>query len=150
MFHVALYEPEIPANTGNIGRLCLAVGARLHLIGALGFRLDERSLRRAGVDHWPEVDVMEHATLGDFEKCEVGRIFCLSVRGSVPYTRAEFRAGDAFLFGRESTGLPPEVVERYGERALYIPMPGRGARSLNLANAAAIVVYEALRQTGAL
>jgi tRNA (cytidine/uridine-2'-O-)-methyltransferase len=147
MFHVALYEPEIPANTGNIGRLCLAAGAWLHLIGALGFRLDDRTLRRAGVDHWRDVEVFAHATLADFEASRAGgRIFCFSVRGRVPYTRVRYQLGDALLFGRESTGLPDEVVERYGERALLIPMPGARARSLNLANAVAIAVYEGLRQ----
>src|SRR4051794_37114394 len=107
MFRVALYEPEIPANTGNIGRLCLATGATLHLIGALGFRLDDRTVRRAGVDHWRDVEVFEHATLADFEATQE-RVFCFSVRGRLPYTQVRYRPGDALLFGRESTGLPEE------------------------------------------
>jgi tRNA (cytidine/uridine-2'-O-)-methyltransferase len=147
VFHVALLEPEIPANTGNIGRLCLACGATLHLVGALGFRLDDRSVRRAGLDHWRDVRVVRHASLADFEAGrDPARIFCYSARAAVLYTRPRFRPGDAFLFGRESSGLPAEVVARHGERALCIPMPGTQARSLNLANAVAVALYEALRQ----
>jgi tRNA (cytidine/uridine-2'-O-)-methyltransferase len=147
MLHVALWEPEIPPNTGNIARLCAATGARLHLIGRLGFRLDDRSLRRAGVDYWPAVDWQRHATLADFE-ASVGeaRVFCFSTHASRRYTQVVYQAGDYLLFGSESHGLPPGVVERYGERALCIPMPGAGVRSLNLATAVGIVLYEALRQ----
>jgi tRNA (cytidine/uridine-2'-O-)-methyltransferase len=147
VLHVALLEPEIPANAGNIGRLCLAAGATLHLVGALGFRLDDRHVRRAGLDHWREVRVERHASLADFEAGrDPARLFCFSARAAALYTRPRYRPGDAFLFGRESTGLPAEVVARYGERALHIPMPGKQARSLNLANAVAIALYEALRQ----
>jgi tRNA (cytidine/uridine-2'-O-)-methyltransferase len=147
MFHVALWEPEIAANTGNIGRLCLGAGATLHLVGALGFRLDERSVRRAGVDHWEQVHPVRHVTLAEFEASrDLTRTFCFSAQATVPYTKIRFQAGDAFLFGGESNGLPPEVVERYGNRALRIPIPTGKVRSLNLANAVAVALYEALRQ----
>lgn len=147
MLHVALWEPEIPPNTGNIARLCAATGATLHLIGRLGFRLDDRSLRRAGLDYWSDVGHRRHATLEEFEAF-IGRerIFCFSASAAVPYTRAAFRDGDCLLFGGESHGLPPGVVEGYGDRALHIPMPAGKVRSLNLATAAGIALYEALRQ----
>ena len=147
MLHVALWEPEIPPNTGNIARLCAATGARLHLIGRLGFRLDDRALRRAGVDYWPMVDWQRHATLDDFEAFTgETRVFCFSAHATRPYTQVAYQAGDYLLFGGESHGLPEGVRERYGERALCIPMPGDGVRSLNLATAVGIVLYEALRQ----
>ncbi len=147
MFHVVLYEPEIPANTGNIGRLCVALGATLHLVGRLGFHLDDRSLRRAGVDYWQDVSVVRHVSLVDFEPSHaVDRLFCFSARASVPYTRIRYQPGDAFVFGCESHGLPPEVLARHADRALCIPIPTGKVRSLNLATAAGIVLYEALRQ----
>jgi tRNA (cytidine/uridine-2'-O-)-methyltransferase len=147
MFKVVLLDPEIPGNTGNIGRLTLAAGASLHLVGKVGFKMDDATLRRAGVDHWRDVEVFRHATLAEFERSHVpGRIFCFSVRATVDYTAVRYVPGDALLFGCESSGLPAEVLERYGERALRIPMPGARARSLNLSNAVAVVVYEGLRQ----
>jgi tRNA (cytidine/uridine-2'-O-)-methyltransferase len=147
MFHVALWEPEMPANTGNIGRLCVGTGAVLHLVGGLGFRLDDRSVRRAGLDYWAEVELVRHATLADFEASRgSGRTFCFSAHAAALYTSARYQPGDALLFGSESRGLPAEVVARHGERALFIPMPTGKVRSLNLANAVAIVLYEALRQ----
>jgi tRNA (cytidine/uridine-2'-O-)-methyltransferase len=147
MLHVALWEPEIPPNTGNIARLCAATGAELHLIGRLGFRLDERSLRRAGLDYWPAVTLHRHASLDDFEAALAGgRLFCYSTRAATPYTRAAYQEGDCLLFGGETHGLPPGVLERHAERALTIPMPAGRVRSLNLATAVGIVLYEALRQ----
>jgi tRNA (cytidine/uridine-2'-O-)-methyltransferase len=147
MFHIALWEPEIPPNTGNIARLCAATGATLHLIGRLGFRLDDRSLRRAGLDYWSNVNLRRHATLADFAaEFDESRWFCFSAHTARPYTAAAYRSGDCLLFGGESQGLPAGVVERAGERALLIPMPGGGVRSLNLATAVGIVLYEALRQ----
>lgn len=147
MFHVALLEPEIPPNTGNIIRLCVATGAALHVIGRAGFPLGERTVRRAAVDYWEELTLYRHASLEEFEASRGdGRIFCFSAHADQPYTRAEYRAGDALLFGCESKGLPPAVVARYGARALCIPMPAGKVRSLNLANAVGIVLYEALRQ----
>jgi tRNA (cytidine/uridine-2'-O-)-methyltransferase len=147
MFHVVLYEPEIPANTGNIGRLCVATGATLHLVGRPGFHLDDRSLRRAGLDYWREVRLARHETLAEFEATvDVARLFCLSARAETPYTRPRYQAGDAFLFGSESRGLPAEVLGRHAGRAVTIPQPAGKVRSLNLATAAGIVLYEALRQ----
>ena len=150
MLHVGLWEPEIPPNTGNVARLCAATGATLHLIGRLGFRLDDRSLRRAGLDYWRHVTVERHATLAEFEAARgAGRVFCFSARASVPYTTVAYRPGDGLLFGGEAHGLPPGVLGRYGDRALCIPMPAGKVRSLNLATAVGIVLYEALRQTSA-
>jgi tRNA (cytidine/uridine-2'-O-)-methyltransferase len=150
MLHVALWEPEIPPNTGNVARLCAATGAALHLIGRLGFRTDDRSLRRAGLDYWPHVDVRRHVTLSDFEAAlSGGRVFCFSARAVRPYTEAAYQDGDCLLFGGETHGLPPEVLARHVERALTIPMPAGKVRSLNLATAVGIVLYEALRQTSA-
>jgi tRNA (cytidine/uridine-2'-O-)-methyltransferase len=147
MLHVALWEPEIPPNTGNVARLCAATGAALHLIGRLGFRLDNRSLRRAGLDYWDALAVHRHATLADFEAALASnRIFCFSARAAVPYTQVAYREGDCLLFGGESHGLPDGVRDRYGERALCIPMPAGRVRSLNLATAVGIALYEALRQ----
>jgi tRNA (cytidine/uridine-2'-O-)-methyltransferase len=147
MFHVVLYEPEIPANTGNIGRLCVALDATLHLVGRLGFHLDDRSVRRAGLDYWEEVNVVRHPTLGDFEATHPAeQIFCLSAHAPMSYTHTRFRPGDAFVFGSESRGLPPEVLARHAGRTLRIPIPTGKVRSLNLATAAGIVLYEALRQ----
>jgi tRNA (cytidine/uridine-2'-O-)-methyltransferase len=161
MLHVALWEPEIPPNTGNVARLCAATGTRLHLIGRLGFRLDDRSLRRAGLDYWPAVDLVRHATFEEFEASRsplvatgglgatVGLgsgIWCVETPGGLPYTRAAFRDGDCLLFGGESKGLPPGIRERCAGRVLGIPMPTGKVRSLNLATAVGIVLYEALRQ----
>jgi tRNA (cytidine/uridine-2'-O-)-methyltransferase len=150
MFQVALWEPEIPPNTGNVARLCAATGAPLHLIGRLGFRLDDRSLRRAGLDYWRHVEVRRHATLEEFESALAGaRLFCLSAHAATPYTAARFLPGDCLLFGGESRGLPPSVRQRHADRTLLIPMPAGKVRSLNLATAVGIVLYEALRQAGA-
>ncbi len=150
MFHVALYEPEIPPNTGNVARLCAATGAPLHLIGRLGFRLDDRSLQRAGLDYWSSVDLRRHATLEAFEAALTGaRLFCFSAHAGTPYTRAAYRPGDCLLFGGESRGLPPGLLQRHAERTLGIPMPAGKVRSLNLATAVGIVLYEALRQVNA-
>jgi tRNA (cytidine/uridine-2'-O-)-methyltransferase len=147
MVHVALWEPEIPPNTGNIARLCAATGTPLHLIGRLGFRLDDRALRRAGLDYWPHVEIHRHATLEDFEAALAGnRLFCLTVRAGQPYTQVAYQPGDCLLFGGESHGLPSSLVERSADRVLTIPMPAGKVRSLNVATAVGIVLYEALRQ----
>jgi tRNA (cytidine/uridine-2'-O-)-methyltransferase len=149
LLHVALLEPEIPPNTGNVARLCAATGATLHLVGRLGFRLDDRSLRRAGVDSWPEVDWHRHATLADFETF-LGdrRVFCFTAHATRSYTSVTYRAGDCLLFGNESQGLPAGLLQRHADRVLGIPMPAGKVRSLNLATAVGIVLYEALRQLG--
>jgi tRNA (cytidine/uridine-2'-O-)-methyltransferase len=147
MFHIALLEPEIPPNTGNILRLCVATGAVLHIVGRAGFPLGERTVRRAAVDYWDERSLHRHDTLEEFEssRCD-GRIFCFTAHATTRYTDVSYRDGDALLFGCESKGLPDSVIERYGDRALGIPMPTGKVRSLNLANAVGIVLYEALRQ----
>jgi tRNA (cytidine/uridine-2'-O-)-methyltransferase len=147
MLHIALWEPEIPPNTGNIARLCAATGATLHLIGRLGFRLDNRSLRRAGLDYWSAVELHRHATLKDLENTLAGaRLFCFSAHGKVPFTKIAFQPGDCLLFGGESQGLPAGLLERHAERSVHIPMPAGRVRSLNLATAVGIGLYEALRQ----
>ncbi len=147
MFHVALLEPEVPPNTGNIIRLCVATGCPLHLIGRLGFPIGKRTVRRAAVDHLDEVQMFRHAALAEFEAAfAASRVFCFSAHAKTPYTRVRYHPGDGLLFGCESRGLPASVLQRYGERALCIPMPAGRVRSLNLANAVAIVLYEALRQ----
>jgi tRNA (cytidine/uridine-2'-O-)-methyltransferase len=152
MLHVALWEPEIPPNTGNIARLCAAAGSPLHLIGRLGFRLDERSLRRAGLDYWDQVILHRHVSLAEFEAWrrqegyDPDRCFCLSAHAARPYTEVAYQVNDCLLFGGESHGLPEETLARFGERALRVPMPGGKVRSLNLATTVGIVLYEALRQ----
>jgi tRNA (cytidine/uridine-2'-O-)-methyltransferase len=147
MLHVALWEPEVPPNTGNVARLCAATGARLHLIGRLGFRLDDKSLKRAGLDYWPAVDLVRHVTLAEFEAAVgVERLWCVDNPADRPYTRAEFRDGDCLLYGSETKGLPPGVRDRHADRLIGIPMPTGKVRSLNLATACGIVLYEALRQ----
>lgn len=158
MLQVALFEPEIPPNTGNIARLCAATGAPLHLIGRLGFRLDERSLRRAGLDYWHEVQVHRHATFGDFERflacgrqsgavpTSSPRLICFSARAARPYTSLHYQDGDVLLFGGESHGLPDDLLARHADSTVAIPMPTGKVRSLNLATAVGIALYEALRQ----
>lgn len=147
LLHVALWEPEIPPNTGNIARLCAATGTRLHLVGRLGFRLDDRRLRRAGLDYWPSVDVCRHTSLEELEGSLQGsRLFCFSARAQTPYTHVAYQDGDCLLFGGETFGLPDAVRERYAEHALVIPHLTPHVRSLNLATAVGIVLYEALRQ----
>ena len=149
MFSVILYEPEIPPNTGNIIRLCANTGASLHLIEPLGFDLEEKKLRRAGLDYREFVAVQTHASL---DAClgalDWPRLFALSTRNSLRYDQALFREGDALLFGPETRGLPIDVLNSLPpEQRLRLPMR-EGNRSLNLSNAAAIVVYEAWRQLG--
>ena len=149
MFSLILFEPEIPPNTGNIIRLCANTGTKLNLVEPLGFELDERRLKRAGLDYREFVDVQVHATL---DACLAGignpRVFALSTRGSTNYATPDYRDGDAFLFGPETRGLPQDVLDSLppGQR-LRLPMRS-GSRSLNLSNCAAVVVYEAWRQVG--
>lgn len=146
MLHVVLWEPEIPPNTGNIARLCAATGSPLHLVGRLGFSLEDKHLRRAGLDYWPDVEIVRHDTLADFERTFTGRIFCLSAHADRPYTQMDVAAGDALLFGAETRGLPPETLARHAERTFVIPMPAGKVRSLNLATAVGIVLYDGLRR----
>jgi tRNA (cytidine/uridine-2'-O-)-methyltransferase len=148
--HVVLVEPEIPPNTGNVARLCAATASVLHLVGPLGFRIDEKSVRRAGIDYWDLVDVRQHVDLAHFRHANQGARWVLfSASAEKSYLEAQFRPGDALLFGRESVGLPDELLADHSEAVYGIPTLG-AVRSLNLANAVSIVVYEALRQMGAL
>ena len=147
MFHVALLEPEIPPNTGNVARLCAATSTPLHLIGRVGFRLDSRSLRRAGLDYRPHVTIHRHATMEEFEQSLLGsRVICFSARAKILYTRFSYEAGDCLLFGGETNGLPETILQRHADRTVCIPIPSGKVRSLNLATAVGIALYEALRQ----
>jgi len=145
---VALVEPEIPQNTGSVARLCAATGTPLHLVGRLGFSLEDRYLKRAGLDYWPFVDLHVHdGWCGFSEQIASARCFAFSSHGDSSYTEIAFREDDVLVFGGESRGLP-DVVRADLAPLHRIPMPGAGVRSLNLANAVAIVLYEALRQVG--
>ena len=155
-FHVVLLEPEIPQNTGSIARTCVATGSPLHLVGKLGFRIDEHAVRRAGLDYWHLVDVRQHPTLVEAEasiRSQAGepapRTFLLSGSAKASYLDVQFQPGDLLVFGKESVGLPRELLAEREGSAIGIPMLG-GVRSHNLANAVSIVLYEALRQTGML
>jgi tRNA (cytidine/uridine-2'-O-)-methyltransferase len=149
MFHVVLYQPEIPPNTGNIIRLCANTGSTLHLLHPLGFELDDRRLRRAGLDYREFAAVREHDSLESFmRQLQPARLFAVSTRGRRSYTDVHFNTNDAFLFGPETRGLPATVLAGLDEDAvLRIPMVA-GSRSLNLSNAVAVLVYEAWRQQG--
>lgn len=148
-FHVILHQPEIPANTGNIIRLCGAVGVVLHLVGPLGFRLDAAAVRRAGMDYRELARVERHADWTAYLETHPagGRLFPVTTHASLTYSRVAYRPGDRFLFGSEGSGLPPALRTAHAATAIRLPMT-RGARSLNLANAVAIVLFEALRQNG--
>jgi tRNA (cytidine/uridine-2'-O-)-methyltransferase len=149
MFHVVLVEPEIPPNTGNIARLCLAAGAHLHLVRPLGFSLDDRYLRRAGMDYWQEVQVTIWDNWEAFRTAHLTgvepRHYLLTTKTKRPYFEAAFRPGDFLIFGRETRGLPESLLAAEAGRLLTIPM-APAARSLNLATAVGIVLFEALRQ----
>jgi len=147
MFHVVLFEPEIPANTGNIIRLCANTGSQLHLIHPLGFDMDDKKLRRAGLDYHEFAAVQEYASLDEFiDKVQPERIFGISTKGQQYVHDVQYKAGDAFLFGPETRGLPETVRENLGrEHVLRIPMQPTN-RSLNLSNAVSLMVYEAWRQ----
>ena len=149
MFHIVLYQPEIPPNTGNIIRLCANTGSDLHLIHPLGFSLDDKKLRRAGLDYREWADVREHVSLDAFHKdVNPARLWGVSTRGTTVYAEARFEEGDAFLFGPETRGLPDAVLGELGEAAvLRLPMASH-SRSLNLSNTVAVLLYEAWRQQG--
>ncbi|MBA4388685.1 MAG: tRNA (uridine(34)/cytosine(34)/5-carboxymethylaminomethyluridine(34)-2'-O)-methyltransferase TrmL [Verrucomicrobia bacterium] len=146
-FRIVLVEPEIPANTGNIARLCAGVGSPLHLVGQLGFRVNDKDLKRAGLDYWDSVDLSRHVNFEAFVRdVSPPRMYFFSTRGRRNYMDVEYQPGDALVFGSEQTGLADELVEAERERVLCIPMKADAVRSLNLANAVSIVLYEALRQ----
>ncbi len=146
MLNIVLFEPEIPANTGNIGRTCVATGTRLHLIEPLGFRLNEKALKRAGMDYWNELDVTTYIDYADFlEKNPGAKIYMATTKASKVYTEAEYEDGCYIMFGKESAGIPEEILVQHREDCIRIPMCG-DIRSLKLGNSAAIVLYEALRQ----
>jgi len=145
--NVVLIEPQIPHNSGAIGRLCVGLGAALHLIRPLGFVIDNRAIRRAGLDYWDHLDVTLHDDWDAFlAACVPSRLFFASTRGQRDLYDCQFVPGDYLVFGNEGGGLPPDFYGRYTEQLFRIPMPGEHARSINLANAAAVVLYEAYRQ----
>ena len=151
LLHVVLVQPEIPPNTGSIARLCAATGVRLHLVGPLGFSLEDRYLKRAGLDYWPHVDVRAYPSWEDFSSvCAIGRQMYYSARSTRSYLTASHRSGDWLFFGSEARGLPPQLLETHRDQTYVIPIRSPHVRSLNLSNAVSIVVYEALRQIGAL
>jgi tRNA (cytidine/uridine-2'-O-)-methyltransferase len=148
--NIVLVEPEIPPNTGNVARLCAATRARLHLVGPLGFRLDDSTLKRAGMDYWRQVDWRTWDDWATFEAAlsERARLWLVEQGGARQYDEAVFEPEDFIVFGRETAGLPPALMEKFPEQALSIPMFNTESRSLNLANSVSVVLYEALRQQG--
>lgn len=146
--HIVLHQPEIPGNTGNIGRTCVAAGIPLHLIEPLGFHLDEKSIRRAGMDYWPHLEVYRYMNFEEFREKHPGvKIWMATTKAERSYTEAAFGPEDFIMFGKESAGIPGEILAEYRESCIRIPMLP-AIRSLNLSNSVAIVLYEALRQNG--
>lgn len=144
--NIVLFEPEIPANTGNIGRTCVATGTKLHLIEPLGFRLDEKSIKRAGMDYWEHLDVTRYLDFDDFLKKNPGaKIYMATTKGLNVYTDVEYEPDCYIMFGKESGGIPEEILVNHRENCIRIPMLSE-IRSLNLSNSVAVVLYEALRQ----
>lgn len=149
MLHIALVEPEIPPNTGNIARLCAATFTDLHIVGVTGFRMDDRTLKRAGLDYWENVNLHRHINLERLYKAlPDSRFLYFTTKTDRLYCDWKFQDGDCLIFGRETRGLPEDLLEANAERCLTIPMPNKNVRSLNLANSVGIVLYEALRQIG--
>lgn len=148
MLNIVLFEPEIPANTGNIGRTCVATNTRLHLIEPLGFRLNEKAIKRAGMDYWDDLDVTTYIDYQDFlDKNPGAKIYMATTKAQKVYTEAEFEPDCYIMFGKESAGIPEEILVEHKEDCIRIPMVGE-IRSLNLGNSVAVVLYEALRQNG--
>jgi tRNA (cytidine/uridine-2'-O-)-methyltransferase len=147
-FHIVLVEPEIPPNTGNVARTCSVTGCTLHLVHPLGFKIDDAKLKRAGLDYWHELNIQHHDSFEDLlAKYPDGRFFCATTKADKHYTEFRYREGDFFVFGKETSGLPEEILERHKETLIRIPMRPV-SRSLNLSNSVAIVVFEAFRQLG--
>lgn len=148
MLNIVLHEPEIPANTGNIGRTCVAAGARLHLIEPLGFRLNEKNLKRAGMGYWDQLQVTTYINYEDFlERNPGARIYMATTKAPKVYTEVRYEPDCYMMFGKESAGIPEEILVNHKEECVRIPMLG-GIRSLNLGNSVAVILYEALRQNG--
>lgn len=148
MLNIVLHEPEIPANTGNIGRTCVATNTRLHLIEPLGFRLDEKKLKRAGMDYWGSLDVTTYIDYADFlERNPGAKIYMATTKAPKVYTEVSYEPDCYIMFGKESAGIPEEILVQHQEDCVRIPMVG-DIRSLNLSNSVSIVLYEALRQNG--
>ena len=148
MINIVLYEPEIPANTGNIGRTCVAAGCRLHLIEPLGFRLSEKEIKRAGMDYWKELDVTTYINYEDFLTRNPGaEIYMATTKAPNVYSDISYEEDCYIMFGKESAGIPEDILAKHRERCIRIPMMGE-IRSLNLGNSVAVVLYEALRQQG--
>ncbi len=146
--HVALFEPEIPPNTGNIARLCAATNTELHIVGVTGFRMDDRTLKRSGLDYWDHVTLHRHVELADLRKIlPNSRMVFLTTKAEKPYTDWAFEKDDCLVFGPETRGLPESILDAEPDRCLTIPMANPNVRSLNLATSVGIVLYEALRQT---
>lgn len=144
--NIVLYEPEIPANTGNIGRTCVATGTRLHLIEPLGFQLTEKALKRAGMDYWKDLDVTTYINYQDFLNKNPGaKIYMATTKGKKVYTEVSYEEDCYIMFGKESAGIPEDILAHHREQCVRIPMMG-DIRSLNLSNSVAVVLYEALRQ----
>ncbi len=147
MLNVALFEPEIHPNTGNVARLCAATRSNLHIIGVTGFRLDDRSIKRAGLDYWKEVNLERHIELADlYRSLPDSRFLFFTTKSIVSYTEWNYREGDCLVFGPETRGLPEDILDANSESALTIPMQNENVRSLNLATSVGIVLYEAIRQ----
>lgn len=148
-FHVALVEPEIPPNTGNIARLCAATGTPLHIVGVTGFKMDDRTLKRAGLDYWDEVELHRHIDLDElYKKLPDSRFLYFTTKVEKRYTNWQFADADCLIFGPETRGLPEAVLRANSDRCLTIPMHNKNVRSLNLSTSVGIVLYEALRQAG--
>jgi tRNA (cytidine/uridine-2'-O-)-methyltransferase len=148
MLHVALFEPEIPPNTGNIARLCAATFTTLHIVGVTGFRMDDRTLKRAGLDYWDEVSLHRHDDLDELKgSLPNSRFVYFTTKAETSYTTWKFQEDDCLVFGPETRGLPAYVLDENPDTSLTIPMPNKNVRSLNLATSVGIVLYEALRQT---
>jgi tRNA (cytidine/uridine-2'-O-)-methyltransferase len=150
-FHIVLIEPEIPPNTGNIARLCGATGSVLHLVGKLGFSIDDKHLKRAGLDYWEAVDVRRWESFAELQAAQPGgKFWYTSKKASQSYIQADYQPGDFLVFGKETLGLPEELLSDNMDRAIRIPIRSPIVRSLNLATSAGVVLYEALRKTGQL
>lgn len=146
MINIILHEPEIPANTGNIGRTCVAAGAKLHLIEPMGFRINDKTVKRAGLDYWDKLDITIYSSFSEFsEKNPGAQIYMATTKAKHVYTEVTYQEDCYIMFGKESAGIPEEILVEYPETAIRIPMIGE-IRSLNLSNSVAVVLYEALRQ----